>query len=261
MKVRFLMDDVFNTPLAQSVYEDKYRWDEAGEKTWGDTVDRVVSGVMSVDNSNKLHADISTLIEQRKFIPGGRQLYAAGRDFHQVNNCFLLTVGDDRKEWSWLTHRVHDCLLTGGGVGVEYSQIRPAGSELVRSGGIAAGPLALMQSINDMARHIVQGGQRRPALWAGLHWKHADIFEFIQMKDWSDEVKAAKARDFTFPATMDVTNVSVRLDKEFFVAFHDKQHPWHAHAKDVFLQATYYQCLNGEPGFTNDWDDQILRNA
>lgn len=255
------VQDVFESKLAKSVFVDKYVWGEAGERVWADTVHRVATSVMG-GIADPAHIDmVEQSILQRKFIPGGRQLYAAGRPFHQVNNCFLLTVEDTRRDWANLVRRAHECLLTGGGVGVEYSRIRPAGSELVSSGGVASGALSLMQTVNDMARHVIQGGQRRPALWAGLHWKHGDIFDFIHMKDWDGETKAAKARDFTFPAPMDVTNISVRVDPEFFAAYHNTGNLWHPHAVRVFNEVTERMCIDGEPGFTNNWDEQILRNA
>lgn len=252
--------DVFSTELAKSVYKDKYQWLQNGERCWADTTLRVTQSVIGEERSEFV-SGVWASMSTRTFIPGGRQLYAAGRPFHQVNNCFLLSVEDTKEGWAELGWKVESALLTGGGIGVEYSNLRPAGNELLRSGGVASGPLAKMQAINDASRHIVQGGQRRPALWAGLHWKHGDIFDFIRIKDWGPDVLNAKSKDFTWPAPMDVTNVSVRLDPEFLEAYHDSSHPWHTHAVQVFDTATLYQCTNGEPGFTFDNDNQILRNA
>ena len=106
--------------------------------------------------------------------------------------------------------------MTGGGIGIDYSRLRPAGKALSRTGGTASGPIPLMHAINEIGRNVMQGGSRRSAIYASLHWSHDDVDKFLHAKDWSDEVKALKEKDFNFPATMDGTNISVILDTEFF---------------------------------------------
>jgi ribonucleotide reductase alpha subunit len=93
------------------------------------------------------------------------------------------------------------------------------------------------------------------AIWAGLHWWHPDVFKFIQLKDWSDEVKALKLKDFNFPAAMDMTNISVALDGEFFQAFENPYHSKHSHAVKVYWMAVRHMCETGEPGFSIDTDE------
>jgi ribonucleoside-diphosphate reductase alpha chain len=88
-----------------------------------------------------------------------------------------------------------------------------------------------MQIVNEIGRNVMQGGSRRSAIWAGLRWDHADILDFIRLKDWSPEVRALKAKDFNFPATMDMTNISVILDDEFFAAYDDEEHGKHGLAQ------------------------------
>src|SRR5690606_3302912 len=160
------------------------------------------------------------LIRDRKFMPGGRYLYAAGRPVHQTQNCLLLSVEDSREGWASLMRRVTEGLMTGAGIGVDYSKLRPRGAKIKGTGGESTGPIALMQMVNETGRHIRQGGSRRSALWAGLNWAHADVFEFMAIKDWSPEIKAAKEADFNAPAPMDGTNISVLLDDDFFDAYH-----------------------------------------
>jgi len=73
-------------------------------------------------------------------------------------------------------------LMTGAGVGVVYSDIRPSGSFIKKTGGQASGPISLMQMVNECGRHIMQGGSRRSAIWAGLKWSHPDCMKFIRSK-------------------------------------------------------------------------------
>jgi ribonucleoside-diphosphate reductase alpha chain len=246
--------------LAQAVYKQKY--EQHGEG-WEGTAKRVVDAVMR-PYFPSLADETEQLIRERKFLPGGRYLYAAGRPMNQVNNCLLLKVEDSREGWASLMRRVTEGLMTGAGIGVDYSALRHNGAEIKGTGGESTGPLALMQMVNEAGRHIRQGGSRRSALWAGLNWKHKDIFDFIHMKDWSDDIKAAKEKDFNSPAPMDGTNISVLLDDEFFQAYKNSFNPLHEHAHRVYDETVENMLFSGEPGFSVDVGEnrgETLRNA
>jgi ribonucleoside-diphosphate reductase alpha chain len=81
------------------------------------------------------------------------------------------------------------------------------------------------------------------------------------MKDWPDWLKAQKALDMEVSAPGDMTNISVRLDMNFFAAYEDALHPHHNHAVCVYNETVASMLRTGEPGFQIDWDEQILRNA
>jgi ribonucleoside-diphosphate reductase alpha chain len=183
---------------------------------------------------------------ERKFIPAGRYLYAAGRDFHQTSNCMSLSVEDSREGWSNLLWKASMALMTGAGVGVEYSSLRSEGAPIRRTGGMASGPVALMEMLNEAARHIQQGGSRRAALWAGLDWSHPDIAKFMHIKNWSEDVRWMKSKNFNYPAPLDMTNISVGLNDEFFT----KHGEGDAHALAVFNDVTFQMCRTGEPGLS-----------
>ena len=106
----------------------------------------------------------------------------------------------------------------------ENSAVRGKGSRIKRTGGIASGPIELMKAVNELGRSVMQGGNRRSAIWAGLKWSHPDVFDFIHLKDWPEYIRAAKEKDFNAVAPMDMTNISVLLDDEFFAAYHDEAH-------------------------------------
>jgi ribonucleoside-diphosphate reductase alpha chain len=75
-----------------------------------------------------------------------------------------------------------------------------------------------MKIMNEVGRNVMQGGSRRSAMYASLMWSHGDIMEFLTSKNWSKEVRDLKAKDFNFPATLDMTNISVNYDDAFFEA-------------------------------------------
>ena len=246
--------------FAENIYKQKYSWKDANgtpTESWADIASRVASSVLKP--VPYLVEPIEKLIRDRKFIPGGRYLYAAGRPFHQVNNCFLYRAGDSREDWAELLRKSSMSLMSGGGIGVDYSAVRPEGTPIRKVGGIASGPLALMQMLNEIGRHVMQGGSRRSAIWAGLRWSHKDIYKFIALKNWTPEVLELKAKNYNFPATMDMTNISVILDKEFFDAFDRGD----THAKAVYYAVCKRMFKTAEPGFSVDYVDQTesLRNA
>ncbi len=253
--------DVFGSKFAQDIYLQKYSMD--GQETWEQTCRRVVSAVCGQLVDDKTKAKILKFMIERKFIPGGRYLYSAGRSFHQVNNCFLFRAEDSREGWAQLMQSATSALMTGGGIGSSYSKLREEGAKVNRTGGFSTGPIALMKMVNEAGRNIMQGGQRRSAIWAGLQWDHGDVFKFLHLKDHSPELKALKEKDFNFELPMELTNISVEYNTEFFVAIEDEAHPKHELAKKVWLINCEQAFKSAEPGMAFNFlkDNEALRNA
>jgi ribonucleoside-diphosphate reductase alpha chain len=197
--------------------------------------------------------------------------------YQQFNNCFLFRAEDSREGWADLSYKVHCALMTGGGIGVDYSNVRPANWYIGGMGGQSTGPIALMNIQNEAGRYIRQGGSRRSAIWAGLKWWHPDIFAFIEQKNWPQWLKVQKDIDFNTPCPMDGTNISVQLDDDFFEAFvlgSDWRKTYTfgkisftvdgTHARRVFWAVVHSGCMTGEPGFSIDCGTKVretLRNA
>ena len=181
------MPDVFNSQFGYDIYMQKYSKDR--KEGWVDTCRRVVDNVIADRLPNEVKNAILQAMVSRKFMPAGRYLYSAGREIHMTNNCFTLRAEDTREGWSTLLHDASSMLLMGGGVGVDYSAVRAKGSVIRRTGGEATGPLSLMRMLDYAGEGIMQGGQRRSALWAGLSWSHGDIFDFLKCKNHSESLK------------------------------------------------------------------------
>ena len=251
------------SPFAESIYRQKYAQD--GEN-WTDTAHRVATNVMGAlgyDPDSPETRKIERFIAERKFLPGGRYLYASGRELHQTQNCVLLRAEDSREGWSELMYKSAQSLMTGAGIGIVYSDIRQKGAIIHKTGGVASGPVSLASIINEIGRRVMQGGSRRSAIWAGLHWWHPDVFDFIKAKDWSKADRDRKAADFNFPCELDMTNISVILDRDFFDAYEDESHPLHQHAHKVYRMTVKQMVTKAEPGFSVDYDNpnECLRNA
>ena len=93
-----MSNDVFSSKFANDIYLQKYSMD--GAEKWADTCRRVVTNVCGQLIDTKTQECIIKLMVERKFIPGGRYLYSAGRPLHQVNNCFLFRAEDSREGWA-----------------------------------------------------------------------------------------------------------------------------------------------------------------
>ncbi len=261
-----LADGASMSAFAADIMQQKYSHDLGGvPETWEQIADRVPEHVLAAVNADRsLIERVKQAKRKRKLMLGGRYLAATGLPLHQVQNCVLNRVHDSREGWADHLYKAAMALMTGAGLGVVYSDLRPEGTPIRKTRGTASGPIALMQITNEGSRGFRQGGDRRGAIWAGLHWWHGDIGKFITLKNWSEEVKALKAKDFNFPAPMDGTNISSILDTEFFRAYHNSEHPLHAFAYDVYWAVVKQMLKTGEPGFSIDCganEGENLRNA
>jgi len=204
------------------------------------------------------------MIANRQFLPGGRYLYACGRPLHQTQNCLLFLVEDSREGWADHYYKHVMGLSTGAGIGSVYSNVRQKGAKLNRTGGVAGGPINLMLGINEAAHTVRQGGDRRAALWAGLHWWHPDALEYCSVKDWSEDVRQRKAENWETPAPLDYTNQSVCYDDEFFQAVAERSTEKRRQADAVYWKNVAHALRTGDPGLSVDCGvnaGEWLRNA
>jgi len=251
----------FASSFAENIFKQKYSMN--GVESWEDTCERVVESVASQYLPREIRSELLQYMIDRKFIPGGRYLYSSGRSLHQVNNCFLFRAEDSREGWADIMTQSTSALMTGGGIGIDYSKVRENGALIKRTGGFSTGPLALMQMVNEAGRHIMQGGARRSAIWAGLDWKHPDIFDFMNIKDYGQDIKTIKEKDFNFPVPMEGTNISVIYGTDFFQAMGDSKSPDYKLAKKVWNQNCRQAFSTAEPGMSFNYckDYESLRNA
>lgn len=252
----------FRNTFGENIFRFKYA--QGPGDTWGKLAERLVDdvcgsrgGTLSNLMSNEDRRDLVQFIKEFKFLPGGRYLYYAGRPYKAYNNCYLLRAEEDtREEWSAVTWRAMSCLMTGGGIGIDYSRLRPSGKALSRTGGTASGPIPLMYAINEIGRNVMQGGSRRSAIYASLNWQHEDTPQFLRAKNWSDVVREQKLKDFNFPGPLDMTNISVNYD--------DASLQYGLENNPVFMENCKQAMMTGEPGFSFNFGEkqnETLRNA
>jgi len=256
----------FKNSFSETIFRQKYA--QGPSDTWDALVDRLIEdvcgtrqGTVQALMSKEDRSQLAQFMKEMKILAGGRYLYYAGRPYKAYNNCYLLRAEEDtREEWSNVTWRAMSCLMTGGGIGIDYSRLRPSGRPLARTGGKASGPLPLMYAINEIGRNVMQGGSRRSAIYASLDAEHEDIPLFLSAKNWADKPAGGqslwdlKQTDFNFPCPLDMTNISVNYDDSSGTLLNNA----------VFMENCRQAMMTGEPGFSFNFGDkanETLRNA
>lgn len=258
------MTTEFRSSFAEEIFRSKYQ-NRPGQ-SWADKARLIVNDVCAQHMGEDSQAQLTQYIADMKFLPGGRYIYYAGRAARFWNNCYLLRGEEDtREEWGEIFKRSASCLMTGGGIGTDYSVFRPDGAPLGRTGGVASGPIPMMQAVNEIGRRVMQGGSRRSAIYASLNWQHADAPMFLIAKDWHNmpikkgySIWQAKQDNFDYPAPLDMTNISLNYDDHFLALASRGQLP------QTYVSNIRQALMTGEPGFSFNFGpktNETLRNA
>jgi ribonucleoside-diphosphate reductase alpha chain len=169
--------------ISRWVWETRYRL--KGERAITDSWKRVARAIASVESdpesSYRVFLDI---LQDYRFLPGGRILAGAGsgRDV-TLFNCFVMGLIEDSLDGIFSALRESALTMQmGGGIGLDFSTLRPAGVRTKRVGVIASGPVSFMHVWDAMCATLVSSGNRRGAMMATLRCDHPDIERFITAK-------------------------------------------------------------------------------
>ena len=175
---------------AQKVVSKRYSMkDENGEpiESWQDIVRRVVGHVSKAESDPSERAyfynEMSAVMLAREFIPNTPCLVNAGKPKGQLAACFVLNVPDSIEGIMEHAQNVAIIHQTGGGTGMTYEFLRPAGSMVNSTRGVASGPVSFMNIVNQTTEVVKQGGVRRGANMGILAVTHPDILRFIHAKN------------------------------------------------------------------------------
>ena len=266
MKFKSNLNPAFRSKFSEDIFNHKYRHE--GAETWDALAQTLVHDVCQDNMTYDEKIDLIQYVREMKFIPGGRYLYYAGRPNKFFNNCYLLKAEEDtREDWANLSWKAESCLMTGGGIGVDYSVYRPSGSPIARTGGQASGPIPKMEMINSIGSKVMQGGSRRSAIYASLNWQHGDAEAFLTAKDWHNMPVGStgkslwdiKQDDFNFPAPLDMTNISLNYDTDWLMRYMVT-----GDVTPIFRKNVEQALRTSEPGFSFnffDKENETLRNA
>ncbi len=240
----------FAAPIAQQIWDMKYRLKEADgteiDHTVQDTWRRIAKDLAKVEaDPANWEEKFYDALEGFKFLPAGRITAGAGTG-RQVTlfNCFVMgTIPDDMGGIFEMLKEAALTMQQGGGIGYDFSTIRPKGALVRGVAADASGPLSFMDVWDAMCRTIMSAGSRRGAMMATLRCDHPDIEDFITAK--SD---AARLRMFNMSVLItDPFMEAVKEDADWHLVFEGKTFKtvsarglW-----DQIMQATYDYA---EPG-------------
>ena len=154
---------------------------------WADIVRRVVGHVSTAERDaekrDQFFAAMSEVMLDREFLPNTPCLVNAGKTNGQLAACFVLDVPDSLTgimDHAKAAATIHQ---TGGGTGMTYEFLRPAGAMVSHSTGVASGPVSFMNIVNQVTDVVKQGGVRRGANMGMMRVTHPDVLRFIHAKN------------------------------------------------------------------------------
>jgi ribonucleoside-diphosphate reductase alpha chain len=234
-----------NCPISEEIWDMKYRFrgdgGQSGDATLSDTCSRVAQAIAAAEAPNERDRWIKRFedaLSSYEFLPAGRILTGAGtgRDV-TLFNCFVMGLIED--DMASIFDNVKEAALTmqqGGGIGHDFSTLRPRGASVTSIGAEASGPVSFMDVWDAMCSTIMSAGTRRGAMMGAMRCDHPDIEEFIAVK-----ADAKRLRNF---------NLSVLVTDDFMTA--------------VKANADWYLVFDGRTYKTlpaRELWDMILRGA
>ena len=220
----------FHAPIAEQIWDMKYRLKEADgtpiDTSVEDTWRRIARALAVVEKDPALWEErFYAALEGFKFLPAGRITAGAGTGRAvTLFNCFVMGTIPDTM--SGIFEALREAALTmqqGGGIGYDFSTIRPRGAEVKGVAADASGPLSFMDVWDAMCRTIMSAGSRRGAMMATMRCDHPDVEDFITAK--SD------------PARLRMFNMSVLITDPFMEAVKADK-PW-----DLVFKGQVYRTV------------------
>ena len=234
----------FVTPFSEQIWDMKYRYKDAAQipldKAVTDSWSRVAKSLASIEKSPKRWEKIfySTL-KDFKFLPAGRILAGAGTGRSvTLFNCFVMgTVPDSIPGIFDMLKEAAITMQQGGGIGYDFSTIRPSGSDVKGVAADASGPLSFMNVWDSMCQTIMSAGSRRGAMMATMRCDHPDILSFVDAKSDSQKLRmfnlSVLVTDKFMDAVKNKKDWSLMFDKEIYKTVSAK-YLW-----DKIMQSTY----------------------
>ncbi|MGJ8621710.1 MAG: adenosylcobalamin-dependent ribonucleoside-diphosphate reductase [Yoonia sp.] len=233
----------FAAPIAEQIWDMKYRFKDADgtpiDETVEDTWRRIAGALAAVEDDPKAwEGKFYDVLSDFKYLPAGRITAGAGTARSvTLFNCFVMgTIPDSMGGIFDMLKEAALTMQQGGGIGYDFSTIRPKGAGVKGVAADASGPLSFMDVWDAMCRTIMSAGSRRGAMMATMRCDHPDIEEFITAK--SD---AARLRMF---------NMSVLVTDPFMDAVKGDG-PW-----DLVFDGTVHKTVQAR-----DLWDAIMRST
>jgi ribonucleoside-diphosphate reductase alpha chain len=234
------------------IFQKRYALTE--DETWEEACKRVANQLALAENpdkKDKYYDKFFEALSNNWFVPGGRIWYNSGRNNPQILNCYVLEHELDSKSgWGEIAKQMIVTSMTGGGCGIDFSDVRPEGAEISGQRGTCPGPVELMKLVNNCAEPIKAGGQRRVALMFSLDLDHPDVELFLDSKLKKGELQYANIS--VRCKNVDKFIETVKADGQWELSWKGK------YKKEISARKLWEKIVNNayksaEPGFLN-WE-------
>ncbi len=223
-------------------------------EAWADIVRRVVGHVSQAETDESerkaFYNEMASVMLAREFIPNTPCLVNAGKPKGQLAACFVLNVPDSIEGIMEHAQNVAIIHQTGGGTGMTYEFLRPAGSMVNSTRGVASGPVSFMNIVNQTTEVVKQGGVRRGANMGILAVEHPDILRFIHAKNDQSSLTNFNISVTVTDAFMEAVDRGLWFQTEF------RDEPW---TQDIFDPVTggNYVIFRRPDGSTPTFADKL----
>lgn len=198
--------------------------------------------ILKKQEIKKTEKEFFNLLDNADFLPNLPIIANAGRKLQQLAACFVLPIPDDIEGIFQALKEMALVQKTGGGTGFSFSRLRPDGSQVSETGGIASGPISFMKIFDTATGAIKEGGIRRGANMGILRVDHPDIEKFIISKE-----RNALPNFNISVALTEKFMKAVEKDEEFNLVF-DKKIMKTIKARELFKMISKQAWTNGDPG-------------
>jgi ribonucleoside-diphosphate reductase alpha chain len=239
---------------AEQVFRGRYAFND--QEDWEGLSRRVGTGLASVEQYSNLWSEkFSEVIHNGLFLPAGRVLRNTGRPRGTLLNCFSLGIEDSIRSIAYQCAKAMILWSEGGGVGFNFSHLRPDGAPIVQKGGESSGPISFLTHYDGGAQTIKTGGDRRAAALGLMVVSHPDIFNFIGAKRIDGLLS-------NFNLSVGITEAfldAVEEDADWDLRFNHKIYNT-VKARTLWDLMMQYMIEHGDPGLIN-WDNLRSNNS
>ncbi len=239
--------------LGSDVLKQKYLapWENHPFELWERQSNALASIEKTKSDQKKWKKKFYSILEDFKFVPGGRIMHGAGREdiTTTLNNCYVVAVRNDSIK------SIYDTIINealtykyGGGCGHDLSILRPSGKAINGTGGESCGPTGFMNLFSENTNTIAQHG-RRGANMQTLRIDHPDIYKFISIK--TGDIDMVKYSNISVLLTHDFME-AIKKDEDFDLKYEDEIYET-IKAKDLWNKIIKYAHASAEPGLLF-WD-------
>ena len=234
---------------AELVAQNRYFMED---ETWDRCVERVVDTNiqnemnLTKENRQKLYADFYDSIYNLRFLPAGRILRNSGRKAGSLLNCYVLPIGDSIEEIGDYYKKSLILWSEGGGVGCNFSSLRPKNEIIKGKGGVSSGLLSFLKVSDFEAKVVESGGGRRAAGIAVIDASHPEVLDVIDAKLTHGEISS-------YNISIGITNEfleKVELDDDWDLVFNQKKYTT-VKARMIWDKIVTNMVRCAEPGLLN----------